>query len=236
MNKQEEIIEMFNKISTTYDIANRILSMGIDKLWRKKACNMAYTLYNKGSIDKIVDVACGTGDMMIDWRNIAQENNINLDEIIGIDPSLGMINIAKKKIQNVNFLEAKAQKIPLKIKSVDILSIAYGIRNVSARKTALREFVRVLKPNGLLVILEFTKDDKDGPFSAIKKFYMNKIMPYIGGLISKNKKAYEYLPKSIDEFITSKKLTEELNEVGLKPIYIKEFSLNISTTIIARKI
>jgi demethylmenaquinone methyltransferase/2-methoxy-6-polyprenyl-1,4-benzoquinol methylase len=79
--KQEDIITMFNDIAKTYDLANRILSMGIDKTWRRKACNMAYNFYNKENIECIVDVACGTGDLMIDWENIAKQNGIEIDDI-----------------------------------------------------------------------------------------------------------------------------------------------------------
>jgi demethylmenaquinone methyltransferase/2-methoxy-6-polyprenyl-1,4-benzoquinol methylase len=234
--KQEDIIKMFNDIAKTYDLANRILSMGIDKTWRKKACNRTFSLYNKQNIDTIVDVACGTGDLMIDWKRIAKSNGINIDKIIGVDPSVGMMEVGKTKIPDGVFIEAGAEAMPLEDESADIISISYGIRNVVKRKEGLAEFARVLKPNGLMVILEFTKNDKDNLTANLTKFYMNNLMPIIGGMVSGSREAYTYLPKSIENFITSAQMIEELKSVGLEPVFVKGYSLDMSTTFIARKI
>jgi demethylmenaquinone methyltransferase/2-methoxy-6-polyprenyl-1,4-benzoquinol methylase len=227
---------MFNDIAKTYDLANRILSMGIDKTWRKKACNMAYEFYGKKSIDRIVDVACGTGDLMIDWENVAKDLNIEVKEIIGVDPSVGMMEVGKTKIPHRTFIEAGAQDMPLEDESADFISISYGIRNVVQRKEGLQEFARVLKKDGLCVILEFTKNDKNTFSAKLTRFYMNNIMPYIGGMVSKNKDAYTYLPESIEAFITTKQMIQELKDVGLEPIFVKGYSLDMSTTFIAKKI
>jgi len=234
--KQEDIVKMFNEIAKTYDLANRILSMGIDKLWRRKACNAAFAFYGKSKIKRIVDVACGTGDLMIDWENVAKNNGIEIKDIVGVDPSVGMMEVGKTKIPHRTFVEAGAEAMPLEDKSADFISISYGIRNVVKRKEGLAEFARVLKKDGLCIILEFTKNDKDDIGAKISKFYLNNIMPHIGGLISKNKDAYTYLPESIEKFITTKQLCEELKSVGLEPIFVKGYSLDMSTTIIARKI
>jgi demethylmenaquinone methyltransferase/2-methoxy-6-polyprenyl-1,4-benzoquinol methylase len=233
---QEEIVKMFNDIAKTYDLANRILSMGIDKLWRRKACNLAYNFYDKQNIERIVDVACGTGDLMIDWENIAQINGIEVENITGIDPSVGMMEVGKTKIPHRTFIEAGAQDMPLETESVDFISISYGIRNVVQRQEGLQEFARVLKKGGLCIILEFTKNEKDDFFAKLSKFYLHKIMPHIGGLISKNKDAYTYLPDSIENFITTEQLCTEMRNAGLEPIFVKGYSMDISTTIIARKI
>ena len=235
-DNQEEIIKMFNDIAKTYDLANRILSMGIDKTWRKKACNMAYNFYGKSNLTKIVDVACGTGDLMIDWENVANSNGIEIDDIVGVDPSVGMMEVGKTKIPHRTFVEAGAEKMPIEDASADIISISYGIRNVVKRKEGLKEFARVLKKGGLCVILEFTKNDKNDFPAKLTKFYMNNLMPHIGGLVSKNKDAYTYLPESIEAFITTKQMCEELKEVGLEPVFVKGYSMEMSTTFIARKI
>ena len=234
--KQEEIVAMFNEIAKTYDLANRILSMGVDKTWRKKACNMAYDFYGKQTIDRIVDVACGTGDLMIDWENVAKKRGIEVKDIIGVDPSEGMMAVGKTKIPHRTFIEAGAEAMPLEDESADFISISYGIRNVVKRKEGLQEFARVLKKGGLCIILEFTKNDKDTFGAKLSKFYMNNLMPHIGGMISKNKEAYTYLPESIEAFVTTEQLTNELKEVGLEPIFVKGYSLDMSTTFIARKI
>jgi len=236
LSKQEDIVSMFNEIAKTYDLANRILSMGIDKTWRKKACNMAYEFYNKKTIDRIVDVACGTGDLMIDWETVAKNRGITVKEIIGVDPSVGMMEVGKTKIPHRTFIEAGAQDMPLEDESADFISISYGIRNVVQRKEGLQEFARVLKKGGLCIILEFTKNDKNTFAAKLTRFYMNNIMPHIGGLVSKNKDAYTYLPESIEAFITTDQMVAELKEVGLEPIFVKGYSLDMSTTFIAKKI
>ncbi|MGB3751709.1 MAG: bifunctional demethylmenaquinone methyltransferase/2-methoxy-6-polyprenyl-1,4-benzoquinol methylase UbiE [Arcobacteraceae bacterium] len=235
-DNQEDIVKMFDEIAKKYDLANRILSMGIDKKWRKKACNLAYDFYGKSDISKIVDVACGTGDLMIDWENVAAVNGIDIKEIVGVDPSVGMMEVGKRKIPHRIFIEAGAEAMPLDDESADIISISYGIRNVVKRKEGFSEFARVLKKDGLCVILEFTKNDKNNFPAKLTKFYMNNMMPHIGGLVSKNKDAYTYLPESIEAFITTKQMCDELKEVGLEPIFVQGYSMNMSTTFIARKI
>ena len=236
MEKQEKIVSMFNNIAGTYDIANRVLSMGIDKSWRNKACNKTFELYGKKNIEKIVDVACGTGDMILFWKQVADENSIKLENIKGIDLSVGMMEVGKKKLPEVEFIEAFATDMPLESESTDIVSISYGIRNVVERQKAFDEFARVLKKDGLVVINEFTKNKKENLLDHLTDFYMNKILPILGGIISKNKEAYRYLPDSIDEFLTTENLCRELKLAGLEPVYVKAFSMNISTLIIARKL
>lgn len=235
MEKQEKIVSMFDNIAPTYDTANRVMSMGVDKSWRRKACDLAYGFYAKESIDKIVDVACGTGDMMDFWKKRSEVNGIAIGEILGVDPSNGMVNVAREKFPKFNYHIAKATEIPIKDESADILSITYGIRNVVEREAALREFNRVLKEGGLVVILEFMKNENPSLFGKIRDFYMNKILPKVGGFISKNLEAYEYLPNSIGDFSTVENMQKELIEAGFEIVYTKSFSMDISTLLIARK-
>ena len=173
---------------------------------------------------------------MIDWENVANTNGIEIDDIVGVDPSVGMMEVGKTKIPHRTFVEAGAELMPIDDESADIISISYGIRNVVKRKEGLQEFARILKKGGLCVILEFTKNDKNDFPAKLTKFYMNNLMPHIGGLVSKNKDAYTYLPKSIEAFITTKQMCDELKEVGLEPIFVKGYSMDMSTTFIARKI
>lgn len=233
--KQEKIVSMFDDIAPTYDKANRVMSMGVDKSWRRKACDLAYKFYAQDSIDKIVDVACGTGDMMNFWRNRADKSGVAIGEIVGVDPSVGMVGVAREKYPKFNYHIAKATEIPLEEGTCDILSITYGIRNVVEREKALKEFNRVLKPNGLVVILEFMKNENPSFIGKIRDFYMNRILPKVGGFISKNLEAYEYLPNSIGDFSTVQNLQNELEEAGFEMLYTKSFSMDISTLLIARK-
>ncbi len=235
MNQQEKIVSMFDNIARTYDVANRILSFGVDKSWRKEACDKTLTYYGKPQIDMILDVACGTGDMCEWWERRAQAKAIDVNEIYGIDPSAGMLDVAKKKGLNAKFIQAEAKDLPVNDNSADILSISYGLRNVVDREEALQEFFRVLKPGGMLTILEFTKPRKQTLASRIRDFYMKKVLPFIGGLLSKNFEAYHYLPNSIDRFLTTEKLVEELEKTGFKVYEAKGYSMDISTLFIAAK-
>ena len=235
MNQQEKIVTMFDNIANTYDVANRVLSFGVDKGWRKEACDKTFELYNKEKIDMILDVACGTGDMCEFWDKRAKEKGIEIKEIYGVDPSSGMLNVAKEKELNAKFIQAEAKDLPVKDASADILSISYGLRNVVDRKEGLEEFYRVLKPGGILVILEFTKLQKETLSSRARDFYMKKILPLIGGLLSKNYEAYNYLPNSIEGFLTKEKLVSELKETGFDVNTAKGYSLDISTLFIAVK-
>jgi demethylmenaquinone methyltransferase / 2-methoxy-6-polyprenyl-1,4-benzoquinol methylase len=233
-NKQEKIVKMFDDIAPTYDTANRVMSMGVDIQWRKKACDETFLRY-KEPIELIVDVACGTGDMMGYWKKQAQKTNREIKKLLGVDPSVGMVEVGKKKFPDFEFVISRATQIPLSENSADILSISYGIRNVVERMDAFKEFARVLKPGGYVVILEFTKDEKKGVLHSLKNFYLNKILPTIGGIISKNKEAYTYLPNSIEGFLTSSMLQKELDEAGFSTEFAKSFSMDISTLVIARK-
>lgn len=235
MNKQEKIVNMFDQIAKSYDLANRVLSFGVDKSWRRDACIKTYDYLSKNEIDTILDIACGTGDMCEYWDKIANEKGIDIKQIVGIDPSTGMLEEAKKKGLNANFLQGEAKDIPAKDNSSDILSISYGLRNVVDRKEALDEFYRVLKKGGYLVILEFTKLPKRNFIAKIRDFYMKKILPFIGGLLSRNFSAYNYLPNSIEGFLTQENLTNELTNSGFEIIEVKGYSMEISTLFIAKK-
>jgi len=234
--KQEKIVSMFDDIAPTYDTANRVMSMGVDKSWRKKACDLAFGYTHKESLDIIVDVACGTGDMMRFWQVQAERAGVAVGEIVGVDPSVGMLDVAKEKFKQFVYHTAKATEIPLLSQSADILSITYGIRNVVEREAALQEFNRVLKKDGLVVILEFMKNENPSFLGLVRDFYMNRVLPKVGGFISKNLEAYEYLPNSIEDFSTVANMQDELRKAGFEILYTKSFSMDISTLIIAKKL
>lgn len=235
MTKQEKIVSMFNDIAPTYDRANRVLSMGIDTFWRRKACDLAYGYCATKTLDSIVDVACGTGDMMGYWKRRAQKAGASVGEIVGVDPSEGMVAVGREKFAAMTFHIAPATELPKADATADIISISYGIRNVIERQSALKEFNRVLKPGGLVVILEFMKNENPSILGKIRDWYMNNVLPRVGGLISKNYEAYRYLPDSIEGFLSVGKMSRELEDAGFEILYTKSFSMDISTLIIARK-
>jgi demethylmenaquinone methyltransferase/2-methoxy-6-polyprenyl-1,4-benzoquinol methylase len=234
--KQEKIVTMFDDIASTYDLANRVLSFGIDIQWRKKGCDKAFEVLDKKELTQVTDVATGTGDLLIYWKEQAKKNGVNIEKYVGIDPSVGMLEVARGKVDFAEFIEGKAQKLPIADESTDVISISYGIRNVVDRVEALQEFNRALKPNGIVVILEFTKQERSGMVNKIVDFGMKNVLPRVGGLISKNYEAYKYLPESIEEFLTTEMLAKELEEAGFEMKYVKSFSMGISTLLVAQKI
>ena len=233
--KQDKIVGMFDDIASTYDKANRVLSMGIDIQWRKKGCDKAFEILGKKELGQITDVATGTGDLLIYWKEQAAKNSVTIDKYVGIDPSVGMLEVARGKVDFAEFIEGKAQALPVADESSDVISISYGIRNVVDRVEALQEFNRVLKPNGLVVILEFTKQERSGIIDKVVDFGMKSILPRVGGFISKNYEAYKYLPESIEEFLTTEMLSKELEVAGFEMKYTKSFSMGISTLLVAQK-
>ena len=233
--KQEKIVSMFDDIASTYDTANRVLSMGIDIQWRKKGCDKAFKILDTDRLEQVTDVATGTGDLLIYWREQARKNGVEIEKYVGIDPSVGMLNVARKKVDFAEFIVGKAQELPIEDASTDVISISYGIRNVVDRVEALEEFHRTLKPGGIVMILEFTKQDRSGLIDRIVDFGMKKILPRIGGLISRNYEAYKYLPDSIEEFLTTEMLSDELKEAGFEMRYTESFSMGISTLLVAQK-
>jgi len=233
--KQQKIVSMFDEIASTYDMTNRVLSMGIDKSWRKKGCDKTLELLERNKDLTVLDVACGTGDMLQWWKDRGEAAGVTFKRFIGVDPSEGMLEVAKEKVDYAEFIVAKAQDMPVEENTADILSISYGIRNVVDRQEAINEFYRVLKPGGMVVILEFTKRDKSGLKGKIIDFYMHKILPTIGGLVSRNYEAYRYLPDSIEGFLTTEMLQQELESAGFTMQYTQAFSMGISTLLIAKK-
>ncbi len=233
--KQEKIVTMFDDIASTYDTANRVLSMGIDIQWRKKGCDKAFEILGKKSLGQITDVATGTGDLLIYWKEQASKNGVGVERYVGVDPSVGMLEVARGKVDFATFIEGKAQALPVENESSDVISISYGIRNVVDRVEALQEFNRALKPGGLVVILEFTKQERRGLVDKVVDFGMKNILPRVGGFISKNYEAYKYLPDSIEEFLTTEMLAKELEEAGFEMRYTQSFSMGISTLLVAQK-
>lgn len=233
-NKQREIVAMFDEIAHNYDLANRILSFGIDTRWRKEACEKAIKLCDKQTLD-ILDIACGTGDMIAQWLKSSQGKEIS--RIVGIDPSAEMLKIARQKLpQSVILQNGEAKDLRIEAQTVDILSIAYGLRNVVEVDLALSEFHRVLRTNGILVILEFSKKDNENIFDKIARFYTKRILPYIGGFISRNYKAYKYLPDSVDDFLSLEQIASKLRALGFEMKFSKRYFGNVCSLIIAQKV
>lgn len=194
---------------------------------------------------KIADIACGTGDMLLQWHTQAIKQNLIIDTLIGIDPSKEMLKIAKQKIQK-KLQSSKSPKVLIKVgeaknlsmlekESVDILSISYGLRNVLEYERALSEFWRVLKPSGVLVVLDFFKKPNPSLLDRFVGIYTRTILPFVGWAISRNYEAYKYLPNSMDSFVSPQKLAQDLQSLGFKQVQIKGYSANISHLVLGVK-
>ncbi|MDR2034488.1 MAG: bifunctional demethylmenaquinone methyltransferase/2-methoxy-6-polyprenyl-1,4-benzoquinol methylase UbiE [Helicobacteraceae bacterium] len=234
MDKQQAIIQMFDDISPTYDRLNRILSFGIDRRWRKKGCEAALNAFASAP-NALIDAATGTGDLILCWRKAAKKFGVAIDQIIGVDPSQNMLNIAASKIKDATFIKSEAGAIPLEDNFADLLSISYGIRNVVKIDKAIGEFYRLLKNGGVLLILEFMSHKRKSVFDRLVSFYLGSVLPAIGRLISKDSRAYTYLPQSIESFLSAEELEEKLKNAGFKIIQIKDETFKISTRFIAQK-
>jgi len=226
--KKEFVKYIFNDISGTYDFLNHFLSLGIDIIWRKKFIKSLFFLDG----DKVLDVATGTGDVAFTIRKKYQT------DITGLDISVNMLEIAKEKskklkIEDINFIEGDAENLPFEDNSFDKVVISYGLRNLGDCEKGIKEFHRVLKPNGKLGVLEFLQP-KSTIIAKVFKIYFNKILPRIASLFS-NSKAYRYLPESVENFISPDDLKILLKRVGFNDISSKNMSFGITTIINAKK-
>ncbi len=210
--KKQQVADMFNNISKTYDFLNHFLSLGIDVIWRKKAINEL----KKDQPKLILDVATGTGDFAFEALSI-----LNPKKIIGVDISQGMLDIAQQKITKRGLGDkfgvklGDSEKLPFDANAFDAVTVAYGVRNFENLEMGLTDIRRVLKAGGKAVILEFSKP-KVFPVKQLYKFYFNYITPGIGKLFSKDARAYTYLPESVAAFPDGKTFTALMDKVGFK--------------------
>jgi len=208
---RNEVWKMFNQISPTYDFVNRVFTFGLDQLWRKKVC--AFLPLKEKML--ILDCATGTGDQMI----ALMEKRPDIASVIGIDLAEAMLEIGKEKItkktyaNKVSFEVASALEIPYPDNHFDCLTISFGIRNVTDIMAAFKEFRRVLKPGGRILILEGTIPANKW-LRAGHLFYLRHFLPKIGGIISKNFKAYRYLNMTIETFPQGEKFAGKMRAAG----------------------
>lgn len=229
--KSEMVREMFNDIAPTYDRLNHILSLDIDRLWRK---NVVRILRRKGA-KQVLDMATGTGDLAI-----AIARNIEGSTIFAADFSKEMLAVAKRKVEHlglaerISLHECNAEDIPLSEGAVDVATVAFGVRNFEHQQKALTEIKRTIKSGGYLVVLEFS-NPKCAFVRFIYRLYSHYILPTIGKIVSKHNSAYTYLPESIDLFPAPETFIEMLREVGFSNIERHSQSLGIAQIYVAQK-
>ena len=243
-DKAARVNKMFSAIAPSYDLNNRLHSLWMDQHWRSVAVKMAGV--EPG--DRIVDVACGTGDLTLKFvrkvnDSYGVDGNTPYDgQILGIDFTYDMLPIARRKADQliakdrinqdiskdmVAFIQGDAMALPLADASVDILSIAFGIRNVSDWGKAIEEFARVLRPGGRLVILEFSLPT-NAAMRGLYNFYFRKVMPRTATLISGDKSgAYKYLPESVNTFISREAMQNRMTAAGFHDVVARAMTFGI---------
>ena len=224
--KKYKVKNIFDSIAERYDFLNHLLSFGVDRYWRKKALKLT----NVGSKSILLDVACGTGDVAIEAYKQGVRN------VIGADFSHNMLALFKKKKEWIDgkLIQITAEQMPFHDNSFTNITVAFGVRNFYDIKEGFKSFHRVLKQSGNETVIEFQMPENK-IFKSLYKFYFKKILPLIGGIVSKNKSAYQYLPDSVEEFDEKIILTNLLKEVGFKSVVKYTLTFGIVQVVIAEK-
>ena len=202
---------MFAGIASRYDLLNHLLSANIDRLWRRRLTRLLAPSLGGGA--RVLDVACGTGDLSLDVARAATSGA----HVTGLDFCRPMLDIAEQKAARENlrvpFVEGDALRLPFADATFDAVTIAFGLRNLSDPEQGLRELFRVAKPSGRVLVLEFSRPVVPG-FRALFGFYFRRVLPLVGGALSGSRGAYEYLPDSVSRFPEQRRLAEMMRGVG----------------------
>jgi demethylmenaquinone methyltransferase / 2-methoxy-6-polyprenyl-1,4-benzoquinol methylase len=222
--QEQQVEAMFNGIAHRYDLLNRVLSLGIDRRWRKKLVKLMLATYPS----KVLDIATGTADLAIALAT--KRKNIH---VVGIDIAenmleIGRMKIAKKGLSNrIELVKASALELPFPNASFDSAMVAFGVRNFENPTAGLSEINRVIKPGGSLFVLEFT-NPKTKVFGQLYSFYFSKMLPFIGQMVSGHREAYTYLPKSVKTFAERDEFLELLKQSGYTQEGYTELSFGIA--------
>lgn len=228
-SKKNEVEDMFDNIAPKYDLLNHVLSMKVDTLWRKTLVKMLKTEMP----NSVLDVATGTGDLAIAIQKGTDA------EITGYDLSQQMLNVGVDKIKKLNLdgkikmIKGDAEHMPFENDQFDAVTAAFGVRNFENLEKGLSEMRRVVKPNKSVYILEFSK--VEGILGPLYMFYFKNILPLIGRLVSKDDRAYTYLPDSVNAFPYGEKMKNILLSVEFKEVKMKKLSLGVATIYKATK-
>ncbi|MFZ6052658.1 bifunctional demethylmenaquinone methyltransferase/2-methoxy-6-polyprenyl-1,4-benzoquinol methylase UbiE [Halocola ammonii] len=231
-SKKKQVAEMFDNIAHSYDFLNHFFSFGIDILWRKKAIR----ILKKENPEYVMDVATGTGDFALE----AVRMGLDVKKVVGVDISAGMLEIGRQKIEKKGLSDkiemrlGDSEDLPFEDDTFDAYTVAFGVRNFENLEKGLTEMRRVLKPGGLAIILEFSKP-KYFPIKQLYWLYSRKIMPFIGKLISKDNRAYTYLPESVEAFPEGVDFLTIMRKAGYKDTRKKALTGGIASIYLGRK-
>ncbi len=230
LSKKDQVASMFDTISGNYDNLNRVISFGIDVKWRQKVLQMVAETHPKN----ILDIATGTGDLAILMAKTEAEN------IIGLDISIGMLEVGKQKIllknldKRIEMVLGDSENMPFQDNYFDAITVAFGVRNFENLEKGLTEILRVLKPNGIFVILETSIPEKT-PYKQGYNFYSKNILPIIGKLFSKDNAAYGYLSESAAAFPYGEALNNILKKIGFIDVIAMPQTFGVATIYSASK-
>lgn len=222
---------MFDNIAPKYDLLNHTLSMSIDRVWRRRVVGEV----RRAKPGRILDVATGTGDLAI-----AMARRIRDVQVLGVDLSEQMLAVARRKIEargldvRIVLDRGDAERLAVADASVDVATVAFGVRNFGDLGAGLRELARTIKPGGKVVILEFSRP-RNRVFRALYEFYSYKILPRIGGLVSRDKRAYEYLPASVGEFPAPEEFMAMMARAGFRNCRARSQSFGIAQIYIGER-
>jgi demethylmenaquinone methyltransferase/2-methoxy-6-polyprenyl-1,4-benzoquinol methylase len=226
--------EMFGRIAPRYDLLNHLLSLDIDKLWRRRvAKRFRAVLQNPNA--RVLDLCCGTGDLALAFHREAPHGA----EITASDFVPEMLVRARAKAAalsgKIEFVEADALSLPFTDAGYDLVSCAFGFRNLANYQRGLQEIARVLKPGGAIAILEFA-EPPGRMFGALYRFYFRRVLPRLGGLISGNASAYTYLPSSVSKFPSPEELLAQIERAGFADVQFERWTMGIVTLHVGRKV
>ncbi len=228
-SKREQVERMFDNISPKYDLLNRLFSLGIDQGWRRKVVR----LLGQEPVERLLDVATGTADLAILGATRAKQ-------VTGVDISEGMLAHGRTKVerkgltQRVVLQRADSAALPFADGTFDAVTVAFGVRNFEHLEQGLREMARVLRPNGRIFVLEFSKPTK-APMKQLFRFYFHRVMPAIGRTVSKDSAAYTYLPKSVDAFPEGQAFLEIMARAGFREVKAEPLTGGIATLYTGRR-
>ena len=217
--------DMFTRIAPRYDFLNHLLSFSLDRIWRRRTAKRFHHILRRPDA-RVLDLCCGTGDLAFALDR-ARSSEKSRFPVIGSDFVEGMLTRAKEKAATGRraavFATADALRLPFPDESFDLVTSAFGFRNLANYENGLREFARVLKPGGELGILEFTEPGS-GPLACLFRFYFRRVLPKIGGAISGDREAYAYLPKSVRKFPSPPELAVLMEKVGFTDVRIASWN------------
>jgi demethylmenaquinone methyltransferase/2-methoxy-6-polyprenyl-1,4-benzoquinol methylase len=230
LNKKKQVEKMFDTISGNYDGLNRVISLGIDKKWRKKVVQLVV----EKKPESVLDIATGTGDLAISFAEF------DIPKIVGFDLSEGMLAVARKKVatqkitDKIEFLQGDSEEMPFESNSFDAITVAFGVRNFEELEKGLAEILRVLKPGGIFTVLETSVPTKF-PFKQGYFFHTRYVLPLVGKIFSKDKVAYNYLSESASVFPYGEDFNNILRKIGFKEVKNKPQTFGVASIYITSK-